>query len=195
MEGRRYEQTNRAQAVTERRESILRAAIQRFMTTPYDDVTLELVAVAAGVSLKTVTRQFRSKEELFLAAAELHAHSEDNARTVAPGDVRGAVSILADRYELLVEPFVQLLRLEGRIPAVATMIDKGRGEHRRWLEATFTKWLGVRRRERVAALFAATEIYNWRNLRTHLGLSRRAAEAVLLETIEALIERWEREGV
>jgi AcrR family transcriptional regulator len=197
MEARRYEQTARAEAVRQRREAILKTAIDLFLSMPYDDVSLDLIATRAGVSLKTVTRQFGSKEELFLEAGRHEGPKEFARREAPPGDVRGAIANLANRYEALHVGTLCLLRIEDRLPGVATMLSEAREGHRGWLEHTFARWLpraGAARQVRVAALFGATEIFLWNSYRVHLGMSRRAAEATMLEIVEALIERWEREG-
>lgn len=194
MEPRRYEQSARAEAVQARRDAIVRAAIERFMTMNYEEITLELIAADAGVSLKTVTRQFGTKEELLLAAAAQRGRDEWDNRVVPPGDIDGVVAALAERYDRLSTANMQLIRLETRIEAVSTIIKKARKDHWNWLAVTFEQWLQRDRQERLAALFGATEIYVWHTLRHHFGMSRRAAENAMRDTLRALVERWEREG-
>jgi hypothetical protein len=46
----------------------------------------------------------------------------------------------------------------------------------------------------VAVLFGATEIYVWHSWRRHLGLSRDAAARAMRESLEALVDKWKREG-
>ena len=53
------------------RGAVLRAAMHRFATLPYSDVTIRDVAADAGVSAPLVMKHFGSKEQLFLAAADL----------------------------------------------------------------------------------------------------------------------------
>jgi AcrR family transcriptional regulator len=53
------------------RASVLRAAVRRFASMPYADVTIRDVAADAGVSAPLVMKHFGSKEQLFLAAADL----------------------------------------------------------------------------------------------------------------------------
>jgi AcrR family transcriptional regulator len=50
------------------RERVLRSAVRLFSTTAFDQVTIDAVAADAGVGKGSVYRQFRSKEELYVAA-------------------------------------------------------------------------------------------------------------------------------
>ena len=113
-------------------------------------------------------------------------------RAIPPGDIDAAVKMLSARYEDLSGATHQLIRLEGRIETVSEMIRDARNGHWGWLETVFAEWLKKDRKERVAALFWATEIYAWITLRKHFGMSRRAAENVMRDTLHALTERWER---
>jgi AcrR family transcriptional regulator len=56
------------------RDAVLRAAIARFASSPYTDVTIRGVAADAGVSAALVMKHFGSKERLFLAAADVAGH-------------------------------------------------------------------------------------------------------------------------
>jgi len=79
-------------------------------------VSLEEVAAHARVSLPTVLRKFRSKEELFAACANAASNREFEARRVAPGDVRAIARLLARRYEELLPTWKRYQGLEGRFP-------------------------------------------------------------------------------
>ena len=65
MTVRTYRQTRRADATGRTREGILAAAQALFREDPRLDPSLETVAERAGVSARTVLRQFGSKEGLF----------------------------------------------------------------------------------------------------------------------------------
>jgi AcrR family transcriptional regulator len=70
------------------RLALLRAAVYRFATLPYGDVTIRDIAADAQVSPPLVIKYFGSKEQLFVAAADyagdfgafLDAPDEDLAR-------------------------------------------------------------------------------------------------------------------
>ncbi|HEX5339400.1 MAG TPA: TetR family transcriptional regulator [Gammaproteobacteria bacterium] len=53
-----------------RRAGILRVAMQRFATTPYDTLSMADIAAETGVAKGTLYLYFHSKEELFLALYE-----------------------------------------------------------------------------------------------------------------------------
>jgi len=195
MESRRaYHQEARAAEVEVRRARILDAAAALFREHHYDDVTLERIAARADVSLKTVTRQFGSKEELLLAGIQYLRGREERARATVPGDVAAVPRVLGARYEEMGDFTMRFIAVEERSPVAAAALDAGRNSHRAWLEQVFARWLpprGAERARRLAALFGATEIYVWTTWRRHLGMSVAACEAAMLETLQALIKQWE----
>lgn len=180
-----------AAATTER---IREVATGLFTELSYDEVSLEAVAQQAGVSLPTVLRKFGSKDALFAECARAASAREREARTVTPGDMRGAVRVLASRYEQIMPTWKRLLDLEGRFPAVAQVLAEARGGHHAWLAAVFesslSKRRGKARARQLAALFGATEIYVWWTWRAHLGLDVREAEQTMLESLETLAQGW-----
>lgn len=187
----------RQDAVDERRLAVLHAARDLFLAEAYDDVSLQAVADAADVSLKTVVRYFGTKEALVVEIAERLAPSELERRAVRPGDIAGAAAALAERYDALATATLRLLELERRIVAIAKALRVMRGVHRDWLARTFAAWLpakGAARERRLACLFGATEIYVWISWREHLGLSRSEAEAAMRESLQALVDSWKRKG-
>ena len=75
------------------------------------------------------------------------------------------------------------------------MITKARKVHLAWLADTFTPFLprreGVLRERRLAELFGATELLSGiRSGDTWVWTLARAAEAAMVETLEALISHW-----
>src|SRR4051794_27315539 len=98
---RTYDGRLRASQVAERRGAIIDISVGLFMDQPYEDVTLQVVADAAGVALKTVVRQFGTKDALFLECVRCRKADEQASRRVDVGDVRGAAQVLARRYEQL----------------------------------------------------------------------------------------------
>jgi AcrR family transcriptional regulator len=195
---RAYSLGVRASRADERRQKVIEAATRLFMAGTFEEVTLQDVADAAGVALKTVVRQHGSKDALLVACAHHLASGEETSRAVAPGDLRAAARVLADRYEALTEVTLRYLAVEPRIPAVANMMALARQSHLTWLEFVFAQWLPSRksreRSRRVAQLFGATELLVWHSWRKHLGLDRALAESALLATMEALVASFDNEG-
>lgn len=187
---RAYRMTARAEATAQTRRRILEATIDLFTTTDAQDITLEAIARAAGVTVPTVLRHFGSKEQL-LEATERHARESVIGQRYAatPGDVAGAVENLMEHYELWGDRVLRLLAREGQVPAIRAVTNYGRGVHREWVERTFAPLLprdGPARARRVAQLVAVCDVYVWKVLRRDLGLSREETAQALLEIITAL---------
>lgn len=197
MEGggrRAYTLGARAAQADERRARMVAAAVGLLHERSFEEVTLQAVADAAGVSLKTVVRHFGTKDELVIACVRARSQEESALRATSPGDVGAAVRVLAERYEALGAMTLELVAIEGRFPAVAAALAHARRQHLAWLAEVFAPWLPRRasreRTRRLAQLFGATEIGVWHTWRTHLELDRRDAEAALASTLAALVASW-----
>ncbi|MDT7744357.1 MAG: hypothetical protein QOE59_3435 [Actinomycetota bacterium] len=186
-ETRTYSMSARAEASQQTRARILSAARERFLSAPYDEVTLAGIAADAGVSSQTVLNQFGTKENLFLAEAEEFIPEIHAIRATARrGDVRSVVRVVLRQYELMGDLNVRALELESRLPAMAEISRAGRINHRAWLEEIFADQLPTTRgprRTTVHALYAATDVYLWkvlrRDLRTSLAETTRVMERLV----------------
>jgi AcrR family transcriptional regulator len=180
----------RAESAAATGERILSAAWRLFAERPYEEVRLADVAADAGVTVQTLHLRFGTKDALFVAAWASVMTPEGARRDRAPvGDVRAAVRILYDSYELEGDAALRLTAQEDRIPAVRKMTDAGRAWHRRWVERTFAPWLaelaGATRERRLVALIVATDVLVWKLLRREMGLGRRTAERIVIEMVSA----------
>jgi AcrR family transcriptional regulator len=185
---RRYRMVARAEAAAATRERILAAAWRRFAEQIYEHVRLSDVASDAGVSVQTVHSAFGTKDQLFVAAWIWAIGPEGARRDRAPvGDVREAVRLLYDSYELQGDASLRLLAEEDRIPAIRQMTDAGRQWHRAWVERTFAPLLagsrGAARERRLVALTVATDILVWKLLRREMRLDRATAERIVTEMV------------
>lgn len=190
--GRRAE----AQEATGRR--ILDAARDAFLERSYEDVTLNQIASAAGVSHQTVLNHFGSKDGLFAAFGEKH-HEEIQSlrRRVTPGDPRSVVSALVEQYERFGDVNTRWEILEERSAEVAEAMNEARAGHVAWLEEQFAPWLDLparERRQQVALLCVATDVKTWKLLRRHLGHGRRATAALMLQLVESALMSPAEEG-
>jgi AcrR family transcriptional regulator len=187
---RAYRMGSRAARVEETRVRILEATYQLFLERHYDEVSLERVAECAGLTKQTVIRQFGSKDRLAHAVVDWQRPREEAARLAEPGDVRGAISTLVERYERMGDANVRLLQLEPRVPAIRYLLDQGRQSHSTWVERVFAPFLPKRRsrarRRWAMAFYAATEVMLWKLLRRDFGLSRKETEAVFLTLVSGL---------
>jgi len=187
---RRYRMVARAEAAAATQERILASAWRHFSGHPYEQVRLADIAADAGVTVQTLHSRFGKKDELFVAAWVAAIGPEGARRDSAPvGDVRSAVRVLYDSYELQGDAVLRLLAAEDRIPTVHQMADAGRAWHRDWVERTFAPQLagsrGAGRERRLVALIVATDLLVWKLLRREIGLGREAAERTVIEMITA----------
>ncbi len=187
-ETRTYRQTRRADTTGRTRATILAAAQAAFRADPGGDPSLEEVAERAGVSTRTVIRQFGSKGGLMTAAIEDGMAESATDRRVAPGDVEGAIRKLADHYEADGDEVMLWLALAERLPHVRRVTERGSEMHVEWVETVFAADLDdlprAARRARVGAIATALDVYTWHLLRRREGLGREATR----EAMRALVE-------
>jgi AcrR family transcriptional regulator len=185
---RSYRQTRRADATGRTRAAILDAAGKLFRADPQLDPSLEAVAERAGVSTRTVIRQFGSKEGLLEAAITVGIEQAAVTRHAEPGDVEGAVRRIVDHYEAMGDEVMRWLALAERLPVVGMITERGAESHLEWVEAVFAPDLdglpSGERRARRAALATATDVYVWHLLRRREGLGREATRAAMLKLVE-----------
>jgi AcrR family transcriptional regulator len=187
---RKYRMVARAKAAAATEERILASAWRHFSEHPYEQVLLADVAADAGVTVQTLHTRFGKKDELFVAAWQWAIGPEGARRDRAPvGDVRRAVRIIYDSYELQGDAVLRLLAEEDRIPTVREMADTGRAWHRGWVERTFAPQLaglkGAARERRLVSLVVTTDLLVWKLLRREMGLGRATAERIVIEMITA----------
>src|ERR1700742_1962801 len=118
MTTRTYRQTRRADATGRTREAILDAARALFRADPQLDPSLDAVAARAGVSTRTVIRQFGSKNGLLEAAIAAGVEASQTTRHAEPGDIEGAVRALVAHYEELGDDVMRWLALAGPLALV-----------------------------------------------------------------------------
>jgi AcrR family transcriptional regulator len=189
METRTYRQTRRADATERTRAAILIAARGLFREDPQLDPSLEALAERAGVSTRTVIRQFGSKEGVMEAAITAGVEDAEATRHAEPGDVPGAVRAIVTHYEAMGDEVMRWLALADRLPMVRRVTERGVESHLEWVDAVFAPDLEglprAGRKARRAALATATDVYVWHLLRRREGLGREATEAAVLGLVEA----------
>ena len=187
----------RAEAVEATRERIARAAMQRFLAEPYDDVTIASVARDAGVSHQTLLNHFESKDGLFAAAAERFSADLAASRAGrATSDPESVVAVLMEQFERSGDGNVRLALLHERIEAVRAGLEQGRANHQVWLAEVFEDRLPsdpAERRRTLAALHAATDVYTWKLLRRDLRHGRRATQRIMTDMVRAILHTTKKE--
>jgi AcrR family transcriptional regulator len=198
-ETRTYRQTRRADTTERTRATILAAAQAAFRADPGGDPSLEAVAERAGVSTRTVIRQFGSKDGLMTAAIEDGMAASATDRGVAPGDVEGAVRKLADHYEADGDEVMLWLALAERLPHVRRVTERGTEMHVEWVEKVFASDLDglprAARRARVGAIATALDVYTWHLLRRREGLGRETTRTAMRALVEGARRTGSRAGV
>ena len=172
-------------------QRIRAAALDRFLSRSYNEVTLGEIAAAAEVTVPTLIAHFGRKEDLFVAALEDWGGHMVEFREEAPaGDHAGAIRNLIEHYEAAGDRILHLLAEEARFPAVRAITDEGRRFHRTWIERVFGDSLvrrrGAAREQLIVQLVVATDLLSWKLMRLDMGLSRRQVEAAILGTVTVL---------
>ncbi len=176
---------------------ILAAARALFVEMPFEEITLQAIALRAGVTLQTVLRRFGSKSRLIAAAAEEAMAAVDAQRGQAPvGNAPAAVTNLFDHYEQWGDVSLRLLAQEERFEQIGEITGRARALHAAWVERVFGPQLARHgedaRSVLRAQLIANCDVYLWKLLRRDLGLPRAEAERAVLGVIEALRAAGER---
>ena len=190
---RTYTMDGRAQSTAATRDRIVRAARSLFLDRRFDDVTLNDIAEAAGVSHQTVLNHFQSKQGVVLGVAEALEDETLAARRASPGDVEGAVRALVGDYERTGDANVHWAT--SGLDALVEPLDMARAAHQRWLVELFGDRLPARgkvRQRAVNALHAATDVYTWKLLRRDLRLSRTETEKTMVDLVVGVLRGNER---
>lgn len=158
-----------------------------------EDFTLEEVAQRSRVAVRTILRAARSKDELVYAALDSMPEQGIVLHRAPPGDVAAAVRACFDVYESIGDLQVQRLNAERHRPALKLALDKGRETHREGLQIAFAPHLdrlqGEARAQLLTILLVATDVYVWKLLRRDMGVSRVAAEAIVVEILNGVTVR------
>jgi AcrR family transcriptional regulator len=188
---RTYRQIARAQTTLEGEARVLEAASKLFAERYYDEVTLADVAALAGVSTKTVSRRFGTKEALAARFIEAAGQQNGAVRDAVPvGDVAAATSMISEVYELFGDSVMRTLSLDGRISVVTAMAAKGRELHWAWLERVFgplVKSHGAQREVDLALLLVATDVFTWKLLRRDRGFSREETARAMRQMVDQVL--------
>jgi len=188
---RRYVQRARAQAAQATARRIIDAFLARLMTQWFDEITLERVAEDAGVTVQTTVRRFGGKDGLLAEAVKVLG-TQIVARRAAPaGKVERLVANVVEDYEHTGDAVIRLLALEARHPAVRSVAEFGRREHRRWVAAAFTEALDrlpfPSRQRALDALVVTTDVYVWKLLRRDMRKSPGATTRTLGALVRATL--------
>lgn len=186
----------RAEAVTSTRKRILQAMLDLAVERLTVEITLDDVAVRAGVSVRTVLRHFGDRDGLLDAATELAIVEFEAERETTPGDVDGAVRVIVDHYEARGDFVIRLLAQEDDA-RIGPMVASGKLSHRTWVAEAFGPLLPPGDEEREVAidlLVVATDVYAWKLLRRDRELGRETVERRMRRMVALILDGGRREG-
>lgn len=166
---RAYSQVARAIAAEDTAKRIIEAFLDLLMNEWFDDITLDRVAVQAGVAVPTVVRRFGGKDGLLAAVVPVLSAQVGERRAGPPGDIDAAIDRLIADYERVGDGVIRVLALEPRFPAVEPLTSLGRKQHRLWVSTAFAQSLsplsGADYERALDGLVVATDVYTWKLLR------------------------------
>lgn len=194
---RAYAQVARAAAAEDTAKRIIEAFLELLMSQWFDDITLDRVAVRAGVSVPTLVRRFGGKDGLLAAAVPVLSAQIAEQRGGATHDAATSVDRLVADYERTGDAIIRLLALAPRFPAIGQLTEFGRGQHRRWVATAFGESLstiqGAARERALDALVVATDVYTWkllrRDLRRSLDDCRQTIQGLIVAAIDSYAPR------
>jgi AcrR family transcriptional regulator len=182
---RKYTMGARAEAVEETRRRILDAELALVGERPFAEITLEVVAARAGVSVQTVLRQFGSRDALFAAGLESGMSRVAEERHTPPGDAEAAVRVVMDHYERRGRAALLMLDQEGHDDVARKVTDGGKAMHRQWVTESFAP--ATSDEAVLDLLVVATDVYTWKLLRLDRGLSRAVTERRMHDLVDAIL--------
>lgn len=191
---RNYNNSRRTEDAGKRGNEILQALTRLWLKHSIHQITLEMIAEEAGVSVRTVLRKYGSKEGLFEEATNRDPAGikaiKDEAK---PGDLELAVDVLMREYEKTGDAGIRTLAVESEFPFAAKILAKGRAYHRHWCATVFGPFLPPEEHPDHSVLlgvyYAATDIYAWKLLRRDLGYSVDETAKIFLITLQSITDK------
>ena len=175
---RSYTMGARAEAVAETRLRIIEALFDLGRERIFPDISLEDVAAAAGVSVQTILRHFKSRAGLIEATMDHAIATVTEERQTPVGDVDAAVAAIVGHYEDRGQTALLMLAQESSDPQVAELTRRGRTMHRTWVKDVFAPLAGPRD-PLIDLLVVATDVYTWKLLRIDRRYSRARTEQLM----------------
>lgn len=192
---RAYDMTRRAAAVEGTRRRIAAAALELFKERDYEAVSLNEIALAAGVSHQTVLNHCENKAGVVLAASEVFSEQVRELEVDAvPGDVVSVVHAVCVRYEVLGDANARWAAMSTRAPEVAAVLARGRSMFQTWLLEVLGDLMPgaddpAEARRVLLGLHAALDVFTWKLLRRDLGLGQEEVELQMGDLVRGVLAR------
>ncbi len=182
---RTYSMTTRAKAAEGTRRRIVDAVVTLAGERPFGEITLDAVAERAAVSVKTVLRQFGSRDGLFGVAMEVAMADAVDERRTPRGDVAAAVQVVVDHYERRGRTPLLMLAQEDYDDVARKATDRGKAMHRSWVRDVFAP--ATDDEALLDLLVVATDVYTWKLLRLDRRHSRAVTEQRMRDLVHAIL--------
>lgn len=183
--------TARAASTAATADRILDGAMELWAQAPIDQVRLEALAAAAGVTVPTVTRRFGGKPGVYRALVERElGRLASRGTTFAGASVEAIAAYFVDYYEAAGPLILKLYAEAPLVPGLPELATEARMQHVASIEAAFAdrlrggQELAPRRLGQVIAILDAT---TWRILRLERRLPAAEVRAALTEMLEPLV--------
>jgi AcrR family transcriptional regulator len=187
---RRYSMERRSANAEATKARVREVAAALYAEQP-QHFALKTVAARAGTSVQTILRIYGSKAALVESLLEAGRTRTGRSSTL-PDQLVDAIRARYTEYEKNGDGPNGHAADGRRDPTVAKQLEAGRQSHRAWVEQVFAARLGTQaslaEQARLFGLIIATDISVWKQLRRDFGLYRRAAEAVVIGIITALLQ-------
>jgi AcrR family transcriptional regulator len=190
---RSYTMGARAEAVAETRRRIIEALFDLGRERMFPDISLDDVAAAAGVSVQTILRHFKSRAGLTEATMDHAIATVTEERHAPVGDVDAAVAVIVGHYEDRGRTALLMLAQEPSDPQVAELTRRGRAMHRAWVTDVFAPFAGPRD-PLIDLLVVATDVYTWKLLRLDRRYSRARTEHLIHRMVTSLLDGVRQQG-
>jgi AcrR family transcriptional regulator len=190
---RSYTMGARAEAVAETRRRIIEALFDLGRERMFPDISLDDVAAAAGVSVQTILRHFKSRAGLTEATMDHAIATVTEERHAPVGDVDAAVAVIVGHYEDRGRTALLMLAQEPSDPQVAELTRRGRAMHRAWVTDVFAPFAGPRD-PLIDLLVVATDVYTWKLLRLDRRYSRARTEHLINRMVTSLLDGVRQQG-
>lgn len=188
---RPYNSERRAKAVQQSRERAIEAFIALSGRMTLDDITLDRVAQATGVTVRTLQRHFDNKEHLVREAHETILRSiSERLVDETPGS-HAFVGRIVRHMEQIGDYLVRFENEASNYPSLLPDLERGREMRRSALGRMFDAQIqcDAKTRERtLKALYVVSDVYAWKILRRDIGLSTADTEALLRDMVEAVLK-------
>ncbi|MEQ6333659.1 TetR/AcrR family transcriptional regulator [Sphingobium sp. MK2] len=190
---RTYNSELRAQAVQRSRERAIQAFIALSGEMTLEEITLDRVAQATGVTVRTLLRHFEGKEHLVREAHDTILRSIDQRLIEDTPGSQSFVGRIVQYMEQIGDYLVRFENEASNYPSLLPDLERGREMRRAALRTMLDAHIqcdpDVRERT-LLALYVVIDVYAWRIVRRDAGLDTEETEFLLKEMVNAVLRHF-----